>query len=75
MMMTTGIVVDGKIIVAGEPLEEGSTVTILAPSGPDEAGFALGPEEEAALLESIRQADRGELISADELLRDLGSTD
>jgi hypothetical protein len=75
MMMTMGTVVDGKIVVDGEPLEEGSTVTILAPSGEDETGFELGPDEEAALLESIQQADRGEVISAEDLLRDLGATD
>ncbi len=32
-------------------------------------GFELGPEDEAALLESIREADAGELIDGDDVLR------
>lgn len=73
--MATGTVVDGKIVVAGQPLAEGLTVTVLAPSDHDESGFTLSPEEEEALFESIRQADRGEVISAEQLLRELGSDD
>ena len=38
----------------------------------DEDGFTLSPEEEAELLLSIAQADRGETISAEELLENLG---
>lgn len=34
--------------------------------------FTLGPEAEAALLASIEEADRGEVISGEELLRELG---
>jgi hypothetical protein len=71
MVMMTGTVVKGKIVVPGEPLVEGSTVTVLAPGGPDDFGFELTGNEEAALLESIRQADRGEVVSAEELLHEL----
>lgn len=37
----------------------------------DENGFTLSPEEEAELLLSIAEADRGETISAEELLAKL----
>lgn len=69
MRVTTGTVINGKIEVTGEDLAEGTVVTILAPE--DEETFSLGAEAEAALLASIQEADRGEVISGDELLRDL----
>ena len=50
-------------------LEEGSFVTVLA----REAGgtFELTPEEEAELLLSIGEADRGETVSGEEVLESL----
>ncbi|HEU4872997.1 MAG TPA: hypothetical protein VFT44_07855 [Pyrinomonadaceae bacterium] len=48
-------------------LPEGVTVTILAHEG-DET-FELDPEQEALLLDAIAEADRGELISAADLLK------
>lgn len=65
MQLTTGTVIDGKIVVEGEPLVEGSVVTILAREA-DET-FTVPPELEAELLESIAEADRGETITAAEL--------
>jgi len=44
-------------------------VTVLARD--DESGFTLSPEEEAELLLSIAEADRGEMISAEEVLEKL----
>ena len=38
-----------------------------------EETFVVSPELEAVLLESIAQGERGEVISADELLRELRS--
>ena len=69
MRVTSGRVIDGRIEVPGESFDEGAIVTILT----TEAGetFALGPEDEAALLESMAQGDRGEVISAEDLLADL----
>jgi len=72
MVMTTGTVVDGKIVVVGETLREGLQVTVLLPEASEERSFELGPRDEAALLESIREADAGELIDGDEVLRELG---
>lgn len=69
MRVTTGRVVNGKIEVTDEELTEGMVVTILAPE--DRGTFTLGPEAEAALLASIEEADRGEVISGDEILREL----
>ena len=37
----------------------------------DERTFTLNPEEEAALLEAIAEADRGELVDADDVLKRL----
>ena len=69
MQMATGTVVNGKVLVDGDPLPEGAVVTILAREA-DET-FEVPPELEAALQESIAQADRGETISADELIERL----
>lgn len=69
MKVTTGTVVNGRIEVPGEALPEGQVVTILSPD--DQETFELGPVAEAALLESIAAADRGEVISGEALLRAL----
>jgi hypothetical protein len=37
----------------------------------DAAAFEVTPEEEAELLEAIREADRGDVITAEELLERL----
>lgn len=66
MQLATGTVVNGKVIVEGEPLPEGAVVTILAREA-DET-FEVPPELEAELAESIAEADRGETISADEVI-------
>ena len=68
MRITKGTVVDGRIVVEGEPLGEGSTVTVLVA---DESGFALNAEQESALLESIAEADQGELLDAEDVLNRL----
>jgi hypothetical protein len=69
MKIATGKVVGGKVVVEGAPLEEGESVTVLARDA--ENGFTLSPEDEAELLLSIAEADRGETISANELLAKL----
>ena len=70
MRIATGKVMSGKVIVEGEPLEEGTTVTVLAPEG-DES-FEVSPEEEAALLASIQEAEGDHLIEGSAVLRHLG---
>ena len=69
MRIASGKVVSGQIIVDGERLPEGAQVTVLAPEA-DET-FELDASAEAELLESIAQADRGELIPAVEVLQKL----
>jgi hypothetical protein len=69
MQITVGTVVDGKIVVEGDPLPEGAVVTILAREA-DET-FDVPADLEAELLEAIAEADRGETISAEELLERL----
>lgn len=69
MVITSGRVVAGKIVVDGEPLPEGAVVTVLAREG-DET-FELDPALEAELLQSMAEADRGQTIPADEVLRAL----
>lgn len=68
MKMATGKVVGGKVVLEGVSLEEGTSVTVLAR---DEDGFELTPEQEAELLLSIAEADRGETVSAEEVLEKL----
>lgn len=69
MKITKGKVVSGQVVVEGDALEEGTTVTILAPEANET--FELNPEDEAALLAAIAEADRGDVISAEELLDEL----
>jgi hypothetical protein len=69
MQLAIGTVVDGKIIVEGDPLPEGAVVTILAREA-DET-FEVPPELESELQESIAEAERGETISAEELIERL----
>ena len=67
MVITSGRVVAGKIIVDGEPLPDGAVVTVLSREG-DET-FTLDPAAEAELLESMAEGDRGETVPAEEVLR------
>ena len=59
----------GKIVLEGEPWEEGTMVTVLAPD--DEETVELSPEEEEELLEAIAEADAGDFISGEQVLREL----
>ena len=74
MKVITGTVVDGKIVIEGEALSNGSKVTVLAPDG-DEDTFELPPEQEALLLQAINEIERGEGIDAREVLKGLGKQD
>lgn len=61
MKIATGRVVGGKVVLEGEPLAEGSVVTVVARE--DDETFEVTPEEERALLEAIEQADHGRVVS------------
>lgn len=66
MKVVTGKVVAGRVVVEGEPLKEGCTVALIVPEQ-DEA-FVLDAEAEASLLAAMAEADRGEVISGEELI-------
>jgi hypothetical protein len=65
MQLATGTVVDGKVVVEGLSLPEGTVVTIVTRDL--EATVRLSPAEEAELLEALDEADREEGISGTEL--------
>ena len=68
MRITKGKVVGGRVIVEGEPLNEGSTVTVLIS---DESTFKLSDEDEIALLQAMAEADRGDLVDGDDVIRSI----
>jgi len=67
MRITSGRVESGRIVVEGEPLPDGATVTVLARKA-DES-FELDAASEAELLLSLEQADRGQLIPTAKVLK------
>jgi hypothetical protein len=70
MQVFTAWVKGGAIVPdEGVTLPEGSRVTVIADDR--EAPLELTAAQEAELAESIAEADRGEVISAAELLRRL----
>jgi hypothetical protein len=73
MRVAKGKVVAGKVVVEGAPLEEGATVTVLAPE--DAETFELGPAEEAELLAAIADAERGDLVEGSDVIAKLSSRD
>lgn len=66
MVITSGRVVSGQIVVDGDPLPDEAVGTIVTREG-DEA-FELDAARKAELLESLGEADRGETVSAEEVL-------
>jgi hypothetical protein len=63
-------VLNGAIVPdEGVQLSEGSRVTVIA--GEADAPFELRADEDDALAESIAEADRGDVISSEELFRRL----
>ena len=65
MKVATGRIVEGKVVLEGEPLAEGTVVTVVAREDGDT--FDVSPEDEQALLEAIAQADRGQVIAWERL--------
>ena len=68
MRITKGKVVGGHVIVEGEPLDEGSIVTVLIS---DEQTFTLSDGDKGALLEAMAEADRGDLVDGDDVIRSI----
>ena len=69
MRLTSGTVVGGKVVVDDPPLPEGTRVTILAPE--IEGPIQLDAHEKVELMQRIRDADRGDVVDGEELLREL----
>jgi len=67
MIITTGRVRSGKIEIDDATLREGTKVTVLASEC--EETFELGPKDEAVLPAAIAEAERGESVSATEVLQ------
>jgi hypothetical protein len=70
MRIASGKIVHGQIVCEGE-FPEGAEVTVIARE--EEETFEVTPELRAVLLQSIAQCERGETISADELIREMRS--
>ena len=73
MKVITGTVVDGKIVVEGEPLIDGSKVTVIAHE--HEKTFELTLEQEAELVKAIDEIERGEGIDGYQFLEELEKKD
>ena len=69
MKLATGTVVGGNVVLEGQPFPEGMVVTVLARQSEDT--FEVPADLEAELIESLAEADRGETVTADELLQRL----
>ena len=69
MKIATGKVVGGRVELDVAAFEEGTSVTVLARG--EEERVTLTPEEEAELLLANAEADRGETVSAEEVLAKL----
>jgi hypothetical protein len=69
MKVATGTVVGGKVVVEGDVLVEAAKVTVLTHE--DDETFELTPEQEGALLAAISEADCGEFVSSEQLIKDL----
>ncbi len=67
MRILTGTVRNGTIEVLGDPLPEGTEVTIVV-HGPA-ATFELTPEEDAELFARIQEADRADIDAIVERVR------
>lgn len=69
MQIVTGTVVDGKIVLEGVSLPEGTVVTVLAKDS--EGIVRLSRSLRAELEEALDEGDREEGIGGDELLERL----
>ena len=69
----TGTVLDGRIIIEGEPLPDGALVTVLMREGNET--FHVAPEEKRQLLDAIDQAKQGTFVDAEALLAEIDEPD
>ena len=69
MKILHGTVVNGQIVVEGDPLAEGARVTIVDES--DEEPYRLCPAEESAIEDGDAEIERGDYITAAQLLAEI----
>jgi len=69
MQVATGTIVEGKVVLEGVSLPEGTVVTVFAKDS--EAIVRLPSALQAELEEALEEADHEEGISGDELFRKL----
>jgi len=69
MKILQGTVVNGRIVVDGDPLEEGARVTIVDDS--DDEPYRLSPVEEAAIEEGEAEIDGGNYVTAAQLVAEI----
>ncbi len=67
MKLVTGTVMEGKVVLEGASLPDGTTVTVLIDAA-DDVPTRLPPDLLAELAEALDDADREEGISAEELI-------
>jgi hypothetical protein len=69
MQVTTGTVVDGKIVVEGAKLPEGAVVTVLSRGAGER--FTLTEAQENELLEAMAELERGDFVTLEDLVAPL----
>lgn len=69
MQVVTGTVIEGKVVLEGVSLPEGTAVTVFARDS--EASVRLPLALQAELEEALEDADQEEGISGDELFKNL----
>ncbi|HUH01346.1 MAG TPA: hypothetical protein VML75_05080 [Kofleriaceae bacterium] len=69
MRIASGKVIDGRVVVEGEPLIEGATVTVLALE--DDEEFELEATAHAELLAALEEAERGQGVDGESFLDQL----
>ena len=71
MRVATGKIRGGQVVVDGdgEPLPEGRRVTLVIEE--EMEGFHLDEQSQKDLLEAMREIDRGEFVTKEQLLGEL----
>jgi len=69
MKVASGKVVGGKVVFDEQIFVEGATVTVI--SREEDEPFEVSLEMEAALLEAMCEAQRGETVAGEEVLAGL----
>jgi len=66
-----GHFLNGRIEVENETFPDGTPVNIVVVRDPEDEEYELTPEDEDALEESIAEIERGECVTAEDLLAEL----